>query len=415
MRWIFIEKNIKYNMKKNELEIIKEGKTGHGILIENDGYLFLSPTSKEKQIKEGLEDNEWYVPNPFIVDCVLQKYGIKNANGRIYPEEVLKREVEKYQKMVDERMALGECYKPNAEVWTKNGWKTLEDIDDDDEILTMDVNTLEYSYQKILRKIVKDFDGELITIISNTEHLYFDYGINDLVTPKHKFPIFENINGYFKFSKDVEAENLNTIKGYIPTSLHPLNHSFKNEEGRELDFINIDDLKFGTEYYKGKVACIEVPNHTFYVKCNGKSHWTKNCNHPSESTIDLSRISHNIIEMHWEGRTLVGKLELNTTEGFRRMGIVSSRGDEVANLLINGFKIGVSSRGVGSVEQKLGQYVVGDDFELISWDVVATPSTPGAYIGTKEELQQYVETNTSNNVKPMINEKIKKIKNILNS
>ena len=232
-------------MKKDELTIIKEGKTGHGILIENDGYIQLN---KNNILKEGVNgDNEWYVPNPFIVDAVFQKFGIKNANGRIYPEEVLKKQVELYQQKIDERRALGEC------------------------------------------------------------------------------------------------------------------------------------------------------------------------NHPAESTIDLSRISHNIIELHWEGRTLVGKMELNTTEGFRKQGIVSSRGDEVANLLLNGYKIGVSSRGVGSVEQKLGQYIVGDDFELICWDVVSDPSTPGAWIGQGEELVQYVESNTVKDKKTLVNEKLKKINNILNS
>jgi hypothetical protein len=62
-------------------------------------------------------------------------------------------------------------------------------------------------------------------------------------------------------------------------------------------------------------------------------------------------------------------------------------------LLLNGYKIGVSSRGVGSVEQKLGQYIVGDDFELICWDVVSDPSTSNAWITTngEEALQQYVE------------------------
>ncbi len=87
----------------------------------------------------------------------------------------------------------------------------------------------------------------------------------------------------------------------------------------------------------------------------------------------------------------------------------------MANLLINGSKIGVSSRGVGSVEQKLGQYIVGEDFELICWDVVSDPSTPGAWIGQQEELQQYVEDNSTNKDKAQINEKINKIKSILNS
>ena len=69
----------------------------------------------------------------------------------------------------------------------------------------------------------------------------------------------------------------------------------------------------------------------------------------------------------------------------------------------------------GSVEQKLGQYIVGDDFELICWDVVSDPSTPGAWIGQGEELVQYVESNTVKDKKTLVNEKLKKINNILNS
>lgn len=238
---------LEHGYKSRELEIIKEGKTGHGILIENDGFMYLKNTKENKMIRESIENGEWNIPHPFIVDAVFQKFGIKNANGRIYPEEVLKKQVEIYQQKIDERRALGEL------------------------------------------------------------------------------------------------------------------------------------------------------------------------NHPAESTIDLDRIAINIIELHWEGRTLVGKLEINTSYGFRKYGIVSTRGDQMANLLLNGYKIGVSSRGVGSVEQKLGQYIVGDDFELICWDVVSDPSTPGAYIGTQEELTQYLEADTTKEEKPKLNEKIDRIKSILNS
>ena len=108
-------------------------------------------------------------------------------------------------------------------------------------------------------------------------------------------------------------------------------------------------------------------------------------NHPSESVIDLSRVAMNIIELHWEGRTLVGQLELNLSPGYVKHGIVSTMGDMAANLLLNGYKIGVSSRGVGSVEQKLGVYTVGDDFDLICWDIVSDPSTPNAFIGSSRE------------------------------
>ena len=108
---------------------------------------------------------------------------------------------------------------------------------------------------------------------------------------------------------------------------------------------------------------------------------------------------------------------LNVTEGFRRFGIVSSCGDQVANLLINGYKIGVSSRAVGSVTEKLGVAIVGEDLDLIAWDVVSDPSTPMAYISTdgKDALQPYLESDATSQGKPLINEKISKIKHILNS
>ena len=180
--------------------------------------------------------------------------------------------------------------------------------------------------------------------------------------------------------------------------------------------IYLDDrhLKMEKIPYSGKVMCIEVPNHTFYVMSNGKCHWSKNCNHPAESTIDLGRISHNIIECHWEGNTLVGKIEFNLTEGFRKYGICSSLGDTCANLILNGYKIGVSSRGIGSVKTVLGKTIVCDDFELLCWDIVATPSTPGSYIGHKENLQQYVESDESKKGKSKLNEKIERLKSILN-
>ena len=136
-------------------------------------------------------------------------------------------------------------------------------------------------------------------------------------------------------------------------------------------------------------------------------------NHPAESEIDLGRVSHNILELKWIGKTLVGKMELNITDGFANHGIVSSCGDSVANLLLNGYKIGVSSRGVGSVENKMGQSIVGNDFELICWDVVSTPSTPGAWISQSDgsDLKQYVESDQSK--EKVIDERIQKMKEIL--
>jgi hypothetical protein len=65
--------------------------------------------------------------------------------------------------------------------------------------------------------------------------------------------------------------------------------------------------------------------------------------HPESAIIAGDRISHNIIETWWEGHTLMGKMEILMTPGFINYGIVSTKGDEVANLLRNRIKIGVSS------------------------------------------------------------------------
>lgn len=231
-------------MTKSELIEIKKGNTGKGLLIEHDGYISMLDKENRKITESFNTNDEWHCPNPFIVHAVFQKFGIQNANGRIYPEDVLKKQVELYQQRIQEQRSSGEL------------------------------------------------------------------------------------------------------------------------------------------------------------------------NHPAESTIDLGRVSHKIIELHWEGRTLVGKLQLNLSPGYVKYGIVSTMGDMTANLLLNGYKIGVSSRGVGSVEQKMGKYIVGDDFELICWDIVSDPSTPNAYIESDyDQLQPYLEQKEEKN--KQIIEKIDKIKNIL--
>jgi hypothetical protein len=115
--------------------------------------------------------------------------------------------------------------------------------------------------------------------------------------------------------------------------------------------------------------------------------------HPESSIIAGDRISHNIVETWWEGQTLMGKMEILMTPGFINYGIVSTKGDEVANLLRNRIKIGVSSRGVGSLKEgRNGEQIVQDDFEIICWDVVTAPSTPDAWIFKNvEEARPYVE------------------------
>ena len=115
-------------------------------------------------------------------------------------------------------------------------------------------------------------------------------------------------------------------------------------------------------------------------------------NHPESSLIDLDRVAHIITEVWWEDNVLMGKIKLLTTPGFHERGIVSSKGDVAANMMRQGVTMGVSSRGVGSLVKKGNENEVQDDFELICFDLVSSPSTPGAYLYlNKEDRPKYEE------------------------
>ena len=136
-------------------------------------------------------------------------------------------------------------------------------------------------------------------------------------------------------------------------------------------------------------------------------------NHPSSSLIDLDRVSHSILETWWDGQMLMGKIKLFTSPGWRKMGIVSTKGDQAAMLLMNGATLGISSRGVGSLKQVKGQNVVQEDFELVCFDLVSSPSTPGAYVfadpSEREQYQEQVEE------KPIVDDRMKRLMGKLDS
>lgn len=116
-------------------------------------------------------------------------------------------------------------------------------------------------------------------------------------------------------------------------------------------------------------------------------------NHPESSLIDLDRVSHIITEMWWDKNVLLGKLRLLTSPGFHERGIVSTKGDQAANLLRQGVTLGISSRGVGSLKKVGEQNEVQKDFELICFDLVSSPSTPGAYLFKDEKDRFKYEEN----------------------
>jgi hypothetical protein len=93
--------------------------------------------------------------------------------------------------------------------------------------------------------------------------------------------------------------------------------------------------------------------------------------HPESAVVNLRNVSHNITEVHWEGDDLMGTIEILSTPS----------GNIVKELMKNGIRLGVSSRGVGSVKQLgEGTVEVDEDFGLICFDIVSNPSTAGAFI-----------------------------------
>ena len=111
--------------------------------------------------------------------------------------------------------------------------------------------------------------------------------------------------------------------------------------------------------------------------------------HPESSIINLKNVSHNITEMWWDGDEVYGKIEILPTPS----------GNILKALIENNITVGVSSRGMGSLEDRGGVLEVQDDFELLCWDFVSTPSNPGSYMeivteGKMAQINKYQGVNS---------------------
>jgi len=142
--------------------------------------------------------------------------------------------------------------------------------------------------------------------------------------------------------------------------------------------------------YPEKILKREAEN---YKKMIQKGTALSELNHPESSLIDLDRVSHSITEVWWEGNVLMGKIKLLTSPGYHESGICSTKGDLAANYLRQGVTLGISSRGVGSLKKIGEQNEVQDDFELICFDLVSSPSTPGAYLFLNKDDKHLYDEN----------------------
>ena len=95
--------------------------------------------------------------------------------------------------------------------------------------------------------------------------------------------------------------------------------------------------------------------------------------HPDNEIINLANASHLITEVWWQENALMGKVQ-----------VLDTPSDQILSSLVqSGVKLGISSRGLGSVSESQGQTIVEDDFQLICFDFVSEPSTPGAFMMTE--------------------------------
>jgi 23S rRNA-/tRNA-specific pseudouridylate synthase len=105
--------------------------------------------------------------------------------------------------------------------------------------------------------------------------------------------------------------------------------------------------------------------------------------HPESSVVNLKNVSHNIVDMGWDGKDLVGTVEILPTPS----------GNILRDSLQSGILLGISSRGLGSVKKDMreGTDVVQDDFDLIAFDFVSNPSTQGAFMYPQGKINESVE------------------------
>ena len=134
----------------------------------------------------------------------------------------------------------------------------------------------------------------------------------------------------------------------------------KNQNGRiyPKEILMREAKKYASEFIKQRRAMGEL-------------------DHPDSSVVNLQNVSHNVLEMHWTGNDLVGTIEVLSTPA----------GNILKELFKSGIKLGISSRGLGSIKQEAKGDEVQQDFELIAFDFVSNPSTHGAFLQPVNEAK----------------------------
>ena len=132
-----------------------------------------------------------------------------------------------------------------------------------------------------------------------------------------------------------------------------------------------DEKNGNGRIYPGQILRREVQNYMDIVKENRAC---GELDHPEDSVVNLKNASHMVKSLWWEGNDLLGKIKVLSTPA----------GKILESLINDGVKLGISSRGLGSVSESNQGTIVEEDFQLICFDIVSEPSTQGAFMMMNE-------------------------------
>lgn len=171
---------------------------------------------------------------------------------------------------------------------------------------------------------------------------------------------------------------LSLLTEWTPLSINPaLVKESRMQNGGKIMLRGViqrsDTLNQNGRIYPRPILEREIINYQKFIKENRA---LGECDHPDTSVVELKNASHIVREARMEGDTVYGAVELLDTPS----------GKILQSLIESGVTLGISSRGVGSTKQQGGNLVVQEDFQLICFDIVSEPSTPGAFM-IKESRQ----------------------------
>jgi len=150
------------------------------------------------------------------------------------------------------------------------------------------------------------------------------------------------------------------------------------------------DLKNGNgRKYPEKILRREIQK---YEQLVAENRALGEADHPESSVINLKNVSHMVTKIWWDGPAVMAKIKILNTPS----------GQIIKSLVESGVKLGISSRGLGSTKEVGGVTMVDDDFQLICFDMVSEPSTPGAFM-MKEAKERLIK-----------NEKVQRLNEMLN-